>query len=212
MLINVSQLTLFCIAAIVLIITPGPDMLYVIARSVGQGKIAGIVSALGVGAGVLVHILAATIGLSALLMTSALAYNIVKYVGAAYLIYLGIRTILSSKEQNTLRTLQGISLKTTFTQGVLSSVLNPKLALFFIAFLPQFVDSTQGKIALQIAVLGLVFITMTTPWLISVALLSSSLGSWLQNNSRWRYFQQWFTGSVLVLSWSSFSITRTEIT
>ncbi|NJM72837.1 MAG: LysE family translocator [Scytonema sp. RU_4_4] len=198
MLINVSQLTLFCIAAIVLIITPGPDMLYVIARSVGQGKIAGIVSALGVGAGVLVHILAATIGLSALLMTSALAYNIVKYVGAAYLIYLGIRTILSSKEQNTLRTLQGISLKTTFTQGVLSSVLNPKLALFFIAFLPQFVDSTQGKIALQIAVLGLVFITMTTPWLISVALLSSSLGSWLQNNSRWRYFQQWFTGSVLV--------------
>ena len=197
-MLNVSHLNLFCIAAIVLIITPGPDMLYVIARSIGQGKVAGIVSAFGVCVGILVHTLAAAIGLSALLMTSALAYNIVKYTGAAYLIYLGIRTILSREEQDTLATLQKRSLTTTFSQGVLSNVLNPKIALFFIAFLPQFVDSTQGGIAIQIAILGLIFDAMTIFCFVSVALLSSSFGDWLQNNSSWRPFQRWFTGSVLV--------------
>ncbi|MBD2773907.1 LysE family translocator [Iningainema tapete] len=170
-MLNVTHLNLFCIAAIVLIITPGPDMLYVIARSIGQGKIAGIVSALGICVGILVHTLAAAIGLSALLMTSALAYNIVKYAGAAYLIYLGIRTILSREEQNTFATRQRISLTTTFSQGVLSNVLNPKIALFFIAFLPQFVDTTQGGIALQIAILGLIFDAMTIFCFVSVAYL-----------------------------------------
>ncbi len=198
-MLNISNLTLFCIAAIILIITPGPDMLYVIARSIGQGKVAGVVSAVGVCVGVLVHILAATIGLSALLMTSAVAYNIIKYAGATYLIYLGIRTILNHERQNTLRTSQKISLKTTFSQGVLSSVLNPKLALFFLAFLPQFVDSTQGRIALQIFILGLIFVTMAIVWLVAVALLTSYLGNWLQNNSSWRRFQRWFSGSVLIV-------------
>jgi threonine/homoserine/homoserine lactone efflux protein len=195
---NASHLNLFFIAAVVLIITPGPDMLYVIARSIGQGKVAGVVSACGIFVGILVHTLAAAIGLSALLMASALAYNIVKYAGAAYLIYLGIRNILSHQQQSTRTTLQKSSLTTTFSQGVLSSVLNPKLALFFIAFLPQFVEPTQGRIGLQIATLGLIFDVMTILCFVFVALLSSSFSDWLQNSSGWRNFQRWFTGSVLV--------------
>ena len=198
-MLNTSQITLFCVASIALILTPGPDTFYVIARSLGQGKFAGIISALGVCFGVLVHTLGAAIGLSALLMSSALAYNIVKYAGAAYLIYLGIRTILSREEENTFSTPQvGRNLAKTFSQGVLSNVLNPKVALFFLAFLPQFVDTTKGEIGLQIVILGLIFIVMCFSWLVLVALLTSHLGNRLQSNSRWRRFQQWFTGSILV--------------
>ena len=198
-MLNTSQIALFCVTSIALIMTPGPDMLYVIARSIGQGKRAGIVSALGVCFGILVHTASAAIGLSALLMTSALAYNIVKYTGAAYLIYLGIRTIISHEQENNFNTPQvGISLAKTFSQGVLSNVLNPKVALFFLAFLPQFVDASKGEIGLQIVTLGLIFVLMGFCWLLLVALLTSHLGNRLQNNSRWRRFQQWFTGSILL--------------
>ena len=198
-MLNTSQIALFCVTSIALIMTPGPDMLYVIARSIGQGKRAGIVSALGVCFGILVHTASAAIGLSALLMTSALAYKIVKYTGAAYLIYLGIRTIISREQENNFNTPQvGISLAKTFSQGVLSNVLNPKVALFFLAFLPQFVDASKGEIGLQIVTLGLIFVLMGFCWLLLVALLTSHLGNRLQNNSRWRLFQQWFTGSILL--------------
>lgn len=198
-MLDTSQIALFCVASIALILTPGPDMLYVIARSIGQGKRAGIVSALGVCFGILVHTASAAIGLSALLMSSALAYNIVKYVGAAYLIYLGIRTILSREQENNFNAPQvGISLAKTFSQGVLSNVLNPKVALFFLAFMPQFVDPSKGEIGLQTLTLGLIFVLMGFCWLVSVALLTSHLGNRLQSYSRWRRFQQWFTGSILV--------------
>lgn len=195
---NVSTLTIFLVGATVLIITPGPDMLYVIARSLGQGRIAGIVSALGVCVGILVHTLAAAIGLSALLMTSALAYNIVKYAGAVYLIYLGVRAILSREDHASLGTLQPVSLATTFSQGVLSNVLNPKVALFFLSFLPQFVHPSQGRIAWQMITFGFIFVTITILWLMFVALMTSSAGHWLQKHSRLVRFQQWFTGSVLI--------------
>ena len=198
-MLSTSQVTLFGVASIALILTPGPDMLYVIARSIGQGKRAGIVSALGVCFGILVHTGSAAIGLSALLMTSALAYNIVKYAGAAYLIYLGIRTIISREQENHFNAPQvGISLVKTFSQGVLSNLLNPKVALFFLAFMPQFVDPSKGEIGLQIVTLGLIFVLMGLCWLVLVALLTSYLGNRLQSNSRWKRFQQWFTGSILV--------------
>lgn len=198
-MLSTSQVTLFGVASIALILTPGPDMLYVIARTIGQGKRAGIVSAFGVCFGILVHTGSAAIGLSALLMTSALAYNIVKYAGAAYLIYLGIRTILSREQDNHFKTPQvGISLAKTFSQGVLSNVLNPKVALFFLAFMPQFVDPSKGEIGLQIVTLGLIFVIMGLCWLVLVALLTSYLGNRLQSNSKWKRFQQWFTGSILV--------------
>lgn len=198
-MLNAANLSFFFIASILLIITPGPDTLYVIARSIGQGRMAGIISAFGVCSGILVHTLAAAIGLSALLMTSAVAYKIIKYAGAAYLIYLGIRTILSREQENSLSNLRGTSLAKTYYQGVLSSLLNPKVALFFLAFLPQFVDSTQGKVALQIIILGLMFVTMCITWLIFLAFVTSYVGNWMQTNSAWRRFQQYFTGSILII-------------
>jgi len=160
-MLGLSSLTLFCVTATVLIMTPGPDTLHVLARSLGQGRTADIVSALGICAGTLVHTLASAIGLSSLLMTSALAYNTVKYAGVAYLIYLGVRTLLSRENSASVGTTQPVSLETTFFQAVLTNVLNPKVALFFLAFLPQFVNPTQGKIAWQIITLGVIFVAIT---------------------------------------------------
>lgn len=198
-MLSTSQIALFCIASVPLILTPGPDMLYIIARSLGQGKVAGIVSALGVSFGILVHTSAAAIGLSTVLMSSALAYNIIKYTGAAYLIYLGIRTIISREQENNFNLHQaGIGLAKTFSQGVLSNVLNPKVALFFLAFLPQFVDPNQGEVGLQIVSMGLILFIMGFSFMVLVVLLTSHLGNRLQSYSRWRHFQQWFTGSILV--------------
>lgn len=197
-MLDFSNLTLFLITAIVLIVTPGPDMLYVIARSLGQGRTAGIVSVLGICVGLLIHTLAAAIGLSTLLMTSALAYNVVKYAGAVYLVYLGIRMLLSRQEISLRGRLQKASLAKIFSQGILSSILNPKIALFFLAFLPQFVEPSQGRVGLQIIHLGTIFVTMGILWLMLVALLTSYAGDWLRNRSSFVRFQQWFTGGILI--------------
>src|SRR6516162_9988170 len=131
----------FLIAALALNLAPGPDMLYVLGRSLGQGRKAGIVSALGIFVGCLVHIAAAALGLAALLRASAAAYNMIRYAGAAYLIYLGVRMLVSKDAQNALAgsTPAPASLGRIFTQGIISDVLNPKVAMFFVAFLPQFI-------------------------------------------------------------------------
>ncbi len=138
---DANSLLLFMLATITLNITPGPDMLYVIARSVGQGRAAGIASALGIAAGCFVHILAVTFGLASLMMAIPTAYEIVKYAGAAYLIYLGVR-ILTVRQSKTAETpIKETTLQKIFLQGVITNVLNPKVALFFLAFLPQFRES-----------------------------------------------------------------------
>ncbi|MBD2102756.1 LysE family translocator [Leptolyngbya sp. FACHB-261] len=193
-----SNLLLFVAAAIVLIMTPGPDTLYVLARTLGQGKMAGLVSALGICTGLLVHISAAVIGLSSLLMTSALAYNLVKYVGATYLVYLGLCTILNREHRTALRPSQGVSLAKNFSQGVLSSTLNPKLALFFLAFLPQFVDPDQGSVSWQIFTLGVLFVSMAVVWFLLIVLLISSFSDWLPKHSNFAKVQKWLTGSILI--------------
>ncbi|MEA5468917.1 LysE family translocator [Spirulina sp. 06S082] len=189
------NLPLFLVAAAALVVTPGPDMLYVIARSTAQGQKSGIVSAFGVSAGILIHIFTAAIGLSSLLMTSAIAYNAVKYVGAAYLIYLGILTLTEKSRKSTLKNTLKANLKTTFFQGFLSNVLNPKVALFFLAFLPQFINSDRGNISLQIVTLGAIFILMSTLCLILTALIASTASTWLQRRSQ---FQRWLTGSIFI--------------
>ena len=189
------SLPLFLIAAIALIITPGPDMLYVIARSTGQGRKSGIASAFGVSTGILVHTLTAAIGLSGLLMTSAIAYNSIKYIGAAYLIYLGILTLTAKSKHHTRQQIPKTNLKTTFFQGFLSNVLNPKVALFFLAFLPQFVNSDRGTIALQILALGCLYILLCSFWLVLVALIASTASTWLQKRS---HLQKWLTGSIFI--------------
>src|SRR5215510_517324 len=144
-----SMLSIFIAVALVLVFMPGPNTLYIIACSVQQGRMVGIVSSLGVQAGSLFHIVAAALGVSALLLSSALAFNTVKYVGAAYLIYLGVKTLLTRKMLTETKPVEGKSLSRAFYQGVLVSLLNPKAALFFFAFLPQFVDAGRGSAATQ---------------------------------------------------------------
>lgn len=181
---GIENFWLFVTAGFLLNITPGPDMLYVVTRSATQGRAAGTVSALGIFCGCLVHIAAAAFGLSALLMTSALAFEIVKWCGAIYLIYLGVRSWLGAgRTATTSPDLGQASLSAIFRQGFVVNVLNPKVALFFLTFLPQFTDPAAGNLASQILLLGLTFDTMGTGVLLVVAVCAATLRPWLRTAS-----------------------------
>ena len=147
----------FVAAALVVLLIPGPGVMYVVARSVSQGHLAGFVSALGLSTGVLAHVAAAVVGLSAILLTSATAFAIVKYLGAAYLIYLGIQMLLAGHTAGEPDAVDPVPLSRLFADGVLVSVFNPKIAVFFLAFLPQFVDPSLGSGPHQILLLGLIY-------------------------------------------------------
>lgn len=193
-----STLSIFIIAALVLVFTPGPNTLYIIARSVQQGRIAGIVSSLGVQVGSLFHIASATLGVSALLLSSAQAFNAVKYVGAAYLIYLGVKTLLTREKVTEAGTVEGKSLSRAFYQGVLVSLLNPKAALFFFAFLPQFVDTKRGSATTQIMFLGAIVVVLGALSDSIYALLSGSVGNLMRGNLKLLRAQRYFAGSVYI--------------
>jgi threonine/homoserine/homoserine lactone efflux protein len=188
----------FLVAAFLLNIAPGPDMLYVIGRSVGQGRKAGVVSALGIFVGCLVHIALATAGIAALLRSSPLAFNVIRYAGAAYLVYLGGRVLLARESGVSVQQLSADKLGNIFTQGVITNVLNPKVALFFLAFLPQFADPHRGSVAFQIVVLGLIFDTGGTLVNLAVAYGGSFIGDTLRRSPRIAGFQRWFTGTVFI--------------
>jgi threonine/homoserine/homoserine lactone efflux protein len=190
------RLSLFVSVTLLLVFMPGPNTLYIIARSVQQGRRAGIVSSLGVQVGSLVHISAATCGLSALLLSSALAFGVVKYAGAAYLIYLGVKTLLTKEEAGPAREVKRASLSRVFYQGVVVNLLNPKTALFFFAFLPQFVDPARGRIATQIILLGAILVIFGTMSDIIYALAAGSVGNWLRGNLKFLRAQRYFAGSV----------------
>jgi threonine/homoserine/homoserine lactone efflux protein len=190
-----EKLTLFILSSLALLVVPGPAVLYIVTRSLSQGRMAGVASMLGVNSGALVHTFAAALGLSAILVSSALAFNIVKFAGAAYLIYLGIRQFFTKGALENIE-LKRDSLSRIYTQGVIVSVLNPKLALFFFAFLPQFIDPTRGNPALQMLGLGLLFVVLAAISDGLYAMLSSQLGRWLQRNPRFAQRQKYVTGSV----------------
>jgi threonine/homoserine/homoserine lactone efflux protein len=177
---DASTLLLFMTAALALNVTPGPDMLYVATRSSSEGRTAGVVSALGIAAGTLVHIAALALGLSALLAAVPMAYDVVRYAGAAYLLYLGGRALLRPAAVGGSGELRPASLAAVFRQGMVTNVLNPKVALFFLAFLPQFVDPARGSTVLQIVLLGLLFNTSGTVVNVLVALGASRAGAWLR--------------------------------
>lgn len=187
----------FLFAAFMLNIAPGPDMLYVIGRSLGQGRKAGIVSALGIFVGCWVHILAAAFGIAALLRSSPVAFNVVRYAGAAYLVYLGIKMIVQ-RSNLAQQQPKPASLISIFRQGVITNVLNPKVALFFLAFLPQFVDAYRGSVVWQILLLGLIFNVGGTAVNLGVAYAGGTLGELLRRNARFARMQQWFTGLVFI--------------
>ncbi len=202
-----ATLLLFAAAALSLNVTPGPDMLYVIARSLGQGRRAGIVSALGLSLGYLAHTLLAASGLAALLVSFPAAYAVVRLAGAIYLIYLGARTLHASFTPQLPPAdapadpvpPAGSRLRDTFRQGALTSTLNPSIAIFFLAFLPQFVDPARGVVALQIVSLGLVFITTATATQTTIALLTGTAGQWTRARPGAGRWQARLSGGLLVL-------------
>jgi threonine/homoserine/homoserine lactone efflux protein len=193
-----ASLGVFLAASLVLLITPGPAVLYIVARSLAQGRRAGLVSVLGVAAGTLVHVAAAALGLSALLASSALAYGVVKYAGAAYLVFLGLRKLLAPEGPLELDVAERRSLLRLFSEGIVVNVLNPKTALFFLAFLPQFVDVSRGGVASQVLVLGIVFAVLGVMSDGTWALAAGSVGAWARGNPGFLRAERYLSGSVFI--------------
>ncbi len=191
-------MTLFFVAAAVLLITPGPAVLYIVARSIDQGRVAGIVSMLGIGVGTLFHVAAAAFGLSALLLSSALAFNVVKYLGAAYLIYLGVRKLMERDATAPPGPTEPRTLARIFYEGVIVNLLNPKTALFFFAFLPQFVDLSRGGVTGQIVFLGVLFVLMGMVSDGLWALAAGTAGHWLRGHLGFLRMQRYFAGTVFI--------------
>jgi threonine/homoserine/homoserine lactone efflux protein len=194
---DASTLAVFVAAALALLLVPGPAVLYIVARSVEQGRAAGLVSVVGVHLGSLVHIAAAAVGLSSLLVSSAVAFNVVKYLGAAYLVFLGIRALVTRVEPATVE-VRPAPLGRLLRQGAVVNVLNPKTALFFLAFLPQFVDPDAGYAALQIVVFGLVFVALGLVTDGLYALLAGTAGNWLRASRLYVALQRYVSGSVFI--------------
>ena len=185
-------------AALVLLAVPGPAILYVTSRSIGQGRSAGLVSALGIGVGTLVHVAAAAVGLSALLMSSAVAFSAVKYLGAAYLIYLGVQRLRGTESLELSEETPRTKLGRVFGQGIVVNVLNPKTALFFFAFLPQFVDASRGTVALQILFLGTLFAVMGVTTDSLWALFAGTVARRLSRSTHWMRTQRYVSGGMLI--------------
>lgn len=197
-MLSTSQLSIFIVGTIVIVVIPGPNILYLIARSIHQGRMAGLASVLGIEAATVVHICAATFGLSSLLLSSALAFNIVKYIGAAYLVYLGIRKLFARNEDKVTELAVEGRLTNVFSQGFIVNLLNPKTAMFFFAFLPQFVNAGHGNVTMQILSLGLVLVVLATTIELAYVLLSSHLWSWFKGNRRYFKRKRYLAGSVYI--------------
>jgi threonine/homoserine/homoserine lactone efflux protein len=196
-----STLALFAVAAVTLLVIPGPAVLYIVTRSVDQGRAAGLASVCGVHVGTLVHVAAAALGLSALLVSSATAYDTVRWLGAAYLVWLGVRRLLARDEDlpaaagpDTRRP----GLRRIFAQGVVVNVLNPKTALFFLAFLPQFVDTSRGSVPFQVVVLGVAFVLLGLLSDGAYAMAASTGAGWLRRRPGVARASRLVSGGVLI--------------
>jgi threonine/homoserine/homoserine lactone efflux protein len=195
---DASSLGLFVIAALVLLLTPGPAVLYIVTRSIDGGRRAGLVSMLGVHVGTLVHVAAAAIGLSAVLVASATAFTVVKWLGAAYLVYLGVRRILDRTAPVRVDSGRPRALRRAFVDGVVVNILNPKTALFFLAFLPQFVDLARGRPESQILALGLLFVLLGTVTDGAYALSAGTAARWLRGRPHLSASERWISGGVYI--------------
>lgn len=197
-MIDSTQLLLFISASFILAITPGPDIVYTLTRGIAQGRKAAMFAAMGFNFGVIFHTAFAALGLSAILRTSALAYQGIKYAGAAYLIYIGIQTWRSHSASAVEGKCDHLAPSTIFKQTVLCNVLNPKVALFFLAFLPQFVDASKGNVGIQMCILGFVFMLVSFPVFASIALFSGAIGDRLRGNPSIESWLKRVAGGVLV--------------
>ena len=197
-IIEPSKLYLFMGAALALLLIPGPAVLYITARSASQGRVAGLVSVLAIATANFLQATAAALGLSAILLSSALAFDVVKYLGAAYLVYLGIRKLLASEGNAEDETAKYENLARIYWQGFAVNILNPKTALFFFAFLPQFIDLSKGNVVGQNVLLGAIFVGMALVTDSTYALLASSIAGRLSGNRRFQNGGRYFAGLVYI--------------
>ncbi|MEM8533572.1 MAG: LysE family translocator [Chloroflexota bacterium] len=193
-----NTLLLFFAISIVSGLTPGPGLVYIVARSVQGGVSYGILSVLGGFTGGLIHIVAATLGLSALVMNSIIAFSVIKYLGAAYLVYLGIRTLLERGESATDVQVSTLTKGVVFRQGVITDVLKPKTALFFLAFIPQFINLEAGHVAVQFFIYGMLANAIFTLLEIAIALLAAKLGTAFAGKPRWKSGRKLTSGAALI--------------
>lgn len=205
-----TTLSLFLLAALGLLFIPGPAVLFVMTRSVDQGRRVGAISSLGIGTADLVHTTAATFGLSALLLTSALAFTIVKYLGAAYLIYLGIRTLLRRDAPHPTEKTAQKPLSQMFLQGMVVELLNPKTALFFLAFLPQFVDPARGAVTLQFFLFGSLYTVLGFCSLAAYGLLAGTTATLLKRSRPFQQLQRYITGTIYIVLGLTAAFTGSE--
>jgi threonine/homoserine/homoserine lactone efflux protein len=187
-------------AAVALLLMPGPAVLYIVTRSVEQGRVAGLVSVLGICSGTLLHVIAAALGISALLVSSALAFSTVKLLGAGYLIVLGVRTLLAPAPATAVagEAVKPAALRRVFTQGVVVNVLNPHTALFFFAFLPQFINPSKGRVSLQMITLGLLFVGLSVVTDSGWAIAAGTAGNWIKRHRLFGRGQRYLTGGALI--------------
>lgn len=195
---SLETILLFMSATLVLNITPGPSILYVMSQSFSQGRTGGLVSALGLGTGSFFHAVAATIGLSAIITYSPVVYAVVKYCGAMYLVYLGVRLLIQHESPRIATRSEGVSLKQVYYQGVVTELLNPKIALFFLSFLPQFVDPSRGSVANQTMLLSCLFHVTGVPINMLVALLGSAIAAWFTRHPVFEQIRNGLAGTILV--------------
>jgi threonine/homoserine/homoserine lactone efflux protein len=197
-MIDSARLLVFLSAAILLAIAPGPGMLYVLARTLAGGRREGLLSSLGTFLGGMAHVIAAAAGVSIILARSAVAFATVKYLGALYLCFLGIRMILDARKDTDISVAELPVRRNAFWQGVMTEVLNPKTALFFLSFIPQFVNRGSGQVFLQFVVLGMTSVSLNTAADIVVTLLAGPLGQRIRGSQRFRRRQRTLTGAFMI--------------
>src|ERR1700690_196448 len=197
-MVDSAHLVVFLGAAILLAIAPGPGMLYVLARSLAGGRREGLLSALGTFCGGMVHVFAAGAGISVILAKSAVAFATVKYLGAGYLCFLGIRMILEARKDEPISLASLQRRRSPFWQGIMTEGLNPKTALFFLSFIPQFVNRGSGHVFLQFVLLGTFSVALNTTADIVVTLLAGPLGERIRSSARFRQRQRTLTGAIMI--------------
>jgi threonine/homoserine/homoserine lactone efflux protein len=198
---GIHDLLLFILSGLLLNITPGPDIAYIVARSTQLGWKAGVTAALGIGAGGLIHIIAATLGISAVLAASATAFTVVKLLGAAYLVYIGMRMLLArsnASQEVGWFAKQSLGLSAVFWQGFITNVLNPKVALFFLAFVPQFIDADAPSKVQAFLLLGLIFDFNGTLWNMFVAWLSARAAASIRKTEQLRHWIDRALGTLFI--------------
>jgi threonine/homoserine/homoserine lactone efflux protein len=208
---NSGKLALFLTAALLLAVAPGPGMLYVLARSLAGGRRDGVLSALGTFAGGMVHVLAAAAGVSVVLARSAVAFATVKYAGAAYLCFLGIRMIWAAcRDGDELPATALPPARNPFWQGIATEVLNPKTALFFLSFIPQFVNREAGHVFAQFLALGAVSVTLNTSADLVVTMFAGPLGNRIRASARFRRAQRTATGGIMIGLGTFLAVSKSE--